>query len=539
MPRLRLASPTSWGRELAAPLLGGLLLAAAFPPWRLWPAIFVAWVPLWALLDGDARAERQALPGARRPERIPGLGRAFARGWLMGMSGFLLMLHWILALSSEEVTIPWLMTPAFLLIGVYLGLFFGAAAWASRLAGRAGRCSPLWCAPALTALFEWLRAQGPLGFSWGAPGYALAGVPELLQPAAVVGFWGFVALILAVNALFAGALAGRARAALAAALLLAAGWGGGAATLRAHPAEAVAAPRRPFSLLVAQPDIRREIKWKPEKRAEVFRRVFTHAYAAAERARERGFELFVWPETVLPVLLLRDPEALTAVREFAATIERPVLLGTQELYEQWGAQPWEQGAYNSALVVYPRGRLSARYRKMRLVPFSERMPLQQILPGVSGLDFGQSNFFPGQRSVLFDVAQERLGCLICFESAFPEVARAHVRAGATVLVNITNDFWFGRSAGPAQHADLAILRAVENRVPLVRCANTGVSFVVDPWGRLSHRQPIFARTQFRATVAAGSGSLASRLGRWPLLALVAAAAGLTLAGRRRARHRDG
>lgn len=505
------------GRSRAAALLlpaaGGLLWALAFPPLRLWPLIFVAWVPLWLALERPA-----GTPGTG-PEtpRGPSLRRAFLQGWLMGAVAALVTLHWILWLSNEEVTIPGLMIAGLALMAAYLGLFSGLAALGTLLLHRWSRWPlPLLAAP-LFALLEWLRGQGVLGFPWGAAGYALARVPPLLQASATTGFWGLVFLILAVNAGLALFLRGRRWGIAGALAIVALLWIGGERTLRAHPAGETPPGRRELRVLVAQPDIRREIKWKPEKLPEVFERSFSHAYAAVERGREAGgFDLFVWPETALPTLIYMDRETIRRVVDLVDQMRRPLLMGTEEIYEDWGDEAWEQGAYNSAVLVSPGGRLSDPYRKMRLVPFSERMPLQRIAPWLTGLDFGQSNFFPGEGPVLFPVAGERAGCLICFESAFPEVARQMVREGATLLVNITNDFWFGATAGPIQHAEMAILRAVENRVPVVRCANTGVSFVVDPWGRVSHSTGLFEQADFVAAVAAGSGSFASRWRDWAL-----------------------
>jgi apolipoprotein N-acyltransferase len=501
-----------WGR-LLPPLAAGLLFALAFPPARLWPLIFVAWVPLWAGLSPG--------PGARA---IPAR-RAFGQGWLMGAFGCLLLLHWILGLSNEEVTIPGIMIPGLVLLAAYLGLFFGAATLACVALKRWSRW-PVWLlAPLCAVIFEWLRGQGVLGFPWGAPAYALSRATPLLQCSAVVGFWGLVGLVLLVNGLLTAALRGRRWGLPAALALIAAIWIEGAVVLHRHPAGVVPQSRKALRVLVAQPDIRREIKWKPEKLPEVFQRVFDHAGEAAERgAAAGGFDLMVWPETALPTLIYLDSETITRTVDFVDRVRVPLLMGTEELYDEWGSQPSEQGAYNSAVVVYPGGRISDPYRKQRLVPFSERMPLQKIAPWITGLDFGQSNFFSGTGPVLFPVADARVGCLICFESAFPEVARAEVRAGATVLANITNDFWFGATAGPIQHAEMAILRAVENRVPIVRCANTGVSYAVDPWGRVTHETRIFTQADFVTTVAAGSGSFASRHGDWALI--VPAGAGL-------------
>lgn len=528
-----------WGAFLG-PALGGLALAAAFAPWRLWPLVFVAWVPLWAVLRSELSASRR-----RHPWR-----RAFLQGWLMGFVAFVGILHWVLALSNEEVTIPGLMIPSLLLIGFYLGLFFGAGALLLRWLARASGWPLLLLGPVVVTLAEYARSLGPLGFPWGAPAYALARIPEMLQVSAIVGFWGLVLLVLGSNALLCAALgaareAGRRLRPLVylgiAALLLAANWGYGARLIARQADAATKTTRaRGLRVLVAQPDIRREIKWRSDQKELVVDRVLQHATAAAAAGRRAGgYDLFVWPETVLPTRLFNDRPVLTRVGEWVAREQRPVLMGTQEGYwGQWlGGREWI--SHNSALILYPDGGRSPIYRKMRLVPFSERFPLQKLLPALRSIDFGQSNFFPGDSLVVFQLpignANVSVGCLICFESAFPEMARGFVRRGAQLLVNITNDFWFQRTAGPVQHAEMLIHRAVENRVPIVRCANTGISFVVDAWGRVSHETEIFTACAFVTDLHPGSGSLAARYPDWILIPLAMIVGGALLAtlGRRR------
>jgi apolipoprotein N-acyltransferase len=490
---------------------GGLALAASFPPLRAWPLVFVAWVPLWLGIERD-RANLH-------------WRQAFLRGWGMGLVAYALILHWLLALSNEEVTIPGLMYPSLALIAFYLALFQGAAAAAALVLARAGRVPFLVLAPVTTALAEWLRSLGPLGFPWGSPAYALARIPVLLQSASFLGFSGLTFLVLAAGALALMAVRGRRRCGLAAVGLIGLLVLHGSLILARHPAGGREPDRRALRVLVAQPNIPREIKWKAEKRAEVIARVFAHGSRAVAAGRAAGgYDLFVWPETVFPIPIFDDRQLSTRVRAFVDTLGAPLLIGTQEtVWVRQGGKP-SYAAYNSAVLIAPGGACSAPYRKIALVPFSERMPLQQIVPFLTSVDFGQSDFSAGTGPVNFGLGEETIGTLICFESVFPPLARNAVRRGATLLVNITNDFWFGRSAGPVQHADMSILRAIENRVPLVRCANTGISFVVDPWGRVSHATPIFETAEFVATVAAGGGSFATRHGDWPVAVLALGAA---------------
>lgn len=505
---------------LILPVIGGIAYACAFAPLRLWPLCFLAWIPLWLVLAKESDG----------PHCYIGWRRPFFQGWLMGATAFILILHWLLAISNEEVNIPGIMVPALLLLGLYIGIFFGLAALCTRWLTRAtGWPLPL-IAPLVALLFEYLRSLGPLGFPWGAPGYALVPAHALIQGAAWYGFWGLCLFTLLINGLLLHFLRGRHWSGIAAALLLIVTGATGQLEQSRHPAGVIPAGVDSLQVMVAQPDIRREIKWKREKRDEVVDLVFAHAdsslaaraAAAGERIAPTGLELFIWPETVLPLRLLSDRSVYARVRALAQRIDAPILIGTQEGYWVGEGPDPEWHAHNSALLIHPDGSRSPLYRKMRLVPFSERMPLQELLPWLTRIDFGQSNFFPGEQIELLDTGAAKVGCLICFESAFPDLAGRYVRAGADLLVLITNDFWFGNSAGPKQHAEMSILRAVENRISLVRCANTGVSFFVDPWGRTSHELGLFTKGDIYAAVALGGGSFASRYPDW-IVYFVAAA----------------
>jgi apolipoprotein N-acyltransferase len=505
---------------LILPVIGGIIYACVFPPLRIWPLVFIAWIPLWTVLASDAASPQNNI-GWRRP---------FFQGWLMGATGFVLILHWLLAISNEEVNIPGIMIPGLLLLGLYIGLFYGLAALASSKLSRATGWPIALIAPLITLGFEYLRSLGPLGFPWAAPGYGLAKATMLIQGAACYGFWGLCLFILLVNAMLLMFLRGRRCGGLVAAVLLIATAVSGQVELNRHEAGTIPADRDSLQVMVAQPDIRREIKWKREKKAEVVDLVFAHADSSlAARAAASGHEiapvpldLFIWPETVLPLRLLSDKSAYARVRSLANRINSSILIGTQEGYWVGEGPDPQWHAHNSALLIHSDGSRSPLYRKSRLVPFSERMPLQEILPWLTDIDFGQSNFFPGEKLELLRTDKANIGCLICFESAFPELAGRYVREGADLLVLITNDFWFGSSAGPKQHAEMSILRAVENRISLVRCANTGVSFFVDPWGRVSHEIGLFVKGDIYAPIALGGGSFASSHPDWIVTIVVAA-----------------
>lgn len=480
-------------------LISGIMGALAFPPFRVWPLVFVAPIPLlWGL---DQRGQGN-------------LRRAFMLGWAAGFAFFLILLDWILALPGEEVTIPGLMTPALLLLSAYLGAYSGVAALLTVWVRRRIPAAPLGIIWALLALVaDAARSHGELGFPWGSPGYALAGATPLLQFTSLTGFWGLVLLVNLIGAiLFHGLRTTGARnrsAAMGIALaLILVPWMYGAARLAKAPRDRVDGSTG-IHVAVIQPNTSRTIKWDPRYRELVVDDLLRRTVAAA-RTRP---DLIIWPETAAPMILLQEPVLLGRVEETIRSIGVPVLVGTLDHRLLGGAYV----AHNSAALIGGDGAIIDRYDKQRLVPFSEYMPFPKALPFLSGLNFGQSDFTPGEVSTIFRVGDAGFGCLICFESIFPEVARRFVAKGAHFLVNITNDFWFGETAAAAQHADMAIFRAVENGVPLVRCANTGISMIVDPWGRVTHRTAIFVEATIDTRVTPSSATtFYTRHGEWLL-----------------------
>jgi len=206
------------------------------------------------------------------------------------------------------------------------------------------------------------------------------------------------------------------------------------------------------------------------------------------REAEGPLDLVVWPETAVPSVLLLDPPYLNDVKSAVAEKGVPLVTGFPH-FER--TDLGGRHAYNSATLINPDGHLSQRYDKIHLVPFSERFPFQNVLPFLNDIDFGQSDFTPGQKYVIYDIPAGKFGILICFESLFPEISREFVKGGANFLLNITNDAWFGRSQAPLQHASMAVFRAVENRIGIGRAANTGISMFIDRHGRMLQSTELF------------------------------------------------
>jgi len=522
--------PGGLRRWLALPA-AAFLLFLAFPPVGLSLLVFVGMIPLyWALFP--AETVRSEAPPRSRLFR-----KQFLRGYLFGALFYALHLHWLLKLSKEEITIPWIMIPALAVLGGYLGLFPGLAAGTAGWLQRRFRIHPWWGFPIAWALFDWFRTIGETGFAWGSLGYALAPVPAALQLTAWTGFWSLPFWIALVSGMSWRAFTRReGRQRLRWTLYAAAVFGlpilFGAWVLHEAPSgvrilspeqfadSASISPKEPsrslrFTLL--QANTPREIKWDPNYRELVVSDLLARTEIAVQRYHP---DLVIWPEAAAPLRILWEEHLALLTSATVDSLDTWTLVGTLDA-KVFDDRPAEH--YNAAVLYAPDGEPVWRYAKRRMVPFGELTPYRRLLPFLAQIDFGQSDFTMGSAPGNFEIFGNRnLSCLICFESTFPELARGDVARGAEYFVNITNDFWYGRSAGPYQHKDFAIHRAVENRTPLVRCANSGVSCIIDAHGRVYAETELFVDEYVTADVAPGSGgTFYTRTGDWVLLAMAA------------------
>jgi apolipoprotein N-acyltransferase len=484
-------------RARLAAIATGFLLAAPFLVPALAPLGWIAFVPLLAALESrlDAGASLRSL---------------FGLGFLAGLACYLTGAYWLVLLSDVAITVPWLKYPGWLMCGAYLALYPAIAVTIAGWVTRRSRVSLAVTLPCAWLVLEELRGAGELGFPWFQPGYGQGAILPVVQLASLGSVTLVTGWLLVVNVLVwrtwrpRGA-GGRARAALGAALALAFPFAWGSATLRAAPRVPANAPH----VALIQPDIAGEIKWDGKHQPEIMSRILDQS----EHAAARHPRLVVWPETATGSYLTKQLDQALAVGEFASRHEVPVFAGFPDY--RIGAHG-EVIYENAAGMFLPGGARTGTYAKIHLVPFGERMPFESWLPVMKKLQLGQAEWEPGDRWPLFDLDDRRFGTLICFESIYPGHARRLVRAGASWLVNITNDEWFGNSAALYQHAAMAVFRAVENRVPLARCANTGVTMMVDAYGRVTGRAPTWTPAVVDVALPpAGLRTLYTRLGDWP------------------------
>ncbi len=471
----------------------GVVSVAAFAPFHLWPVLFLTFPCLVWLLDGVA-----ASPLDSRRQK---LWRAAWTGWWFGFGTFLAGLYWIgIAFLVEADKFAWLIPFAITSMPAGLALFYAGACALAMFWWRSGAGRIFTLAFTFFAA-EWLRGHVLTGFPWNLWGYALAGSDALMQTTALFGIYGLTLLallIFASPAAIAGPLAStsRLRVVLPAICLalLSAGWLWGATRL-ASPVEAVHAPIR---LRVVQGNIPQADKWKPEKREPIFQQLLDLSAQAPANAEAPAVTHLIWPETSLPFLfMLNDAIYVPQARETLAKLLPEgvsMILGAErvEATKRSNGQFVIDRVFNSLFAMNAEAEVSAIYDKTHLVPFGEYVPLEDLLAkvGIKQLTHLNSGFASGVRRRTMQIGNApAFSPLICYEAIFPgRVAGEDGRPGW--LLNITNDAWFGTSTGPYQHLHQARVRAVEEGLPLVRAANTGVSAVVDGYGQVKASLPL-------------------------------------------------
>ncbi len=448
----------------------------------------------------------------------PRTGKAAWLGWAFGWGYFAATLFWIVEPFLIDIPRHGWMAPFALIFtaGGFAGFWAGAfalAAWGAR--GRLARA--LAWTGALT-LAELTRSYLLTGFPWALVGHVWVDWAPM-QLAAWVGPVGLSLLTLLIPAL-AVALWPR-RLALAGVLAVAAALYGAGAWRAAQPLPDAEGP----VLRLVQPNAAQHLKWDPDWHQVFMDRLM--AFTAAEGAEGRP-RLVIWPETALPYLLHNAEEALAQTAEAAAGV--PVVLGIQRV------EGWQ--AYNSLIVLNDQGRVADLYDKYHLVPFGEYLPAGGLLSkiGLSALTAKNGfGYTPGPGPQLLDLGPfGRALPLICYEAIFPHDVNAAPER-PDWLLQITNDGWFGNLSGPYQHLAQARLRAVEQGLPLVRAANTGVSAVIDAHGEVLHSLPLNEAGWLDAPLPAKlPRTLYARTGDVPVALLLAALAlGLGLTALRR------
>jgi apolipoprotein N-acyltransferase len=450
-------------RAAAFSVLSAVLLNFSFPDFDIEPLAWFALAPLIFSLRG---ADKK---------------RAFFYGLLFGVVFFGLGMSWM-----TNVSVPGYLSLIFILS--LFTAFFTLTAAAFSCIGRpvdtfSKKILFIFVISGLWTVSEYLRANLFTGFGWNLLGYSQYLNLPVIQIADLTGAYGVGFLIMAVNAAvylsLRDALSGNsplnpAGLCVILFLLLSLFYG-------YNSIGQVENSREPLCVAVIQGNIPQEQKWDADYRGEIFEKYSS----LTKRASARRPDMIIWPETALPGYP-DDDDLEPLISELISETGSYLFFGSPTYEYAQG----EYIYYNSALLFSPDGELAGEYRKVRLVPFGEYVPFEDKLFFLRGaIDKPIGNFRRGEEHKVFTLekgeGKYRFSALICYEDIFPSLVRRFAQNGAEFLVNMTNDAWFGRSAAPYQHAQASVFRAVENRLPVVRAANTGLSCFIDKTGRIT------------------------------------------------------
>jgi apolipoprotein N-acyltransferase len=465
-----------FGRPEALATASGILLALSFPKFGHGLVAWVALVPLLVALAGAKSASH-----------------GFRLGYLTGAVSSLGLVYWtsLVVVQYGGLSMP-LGIAVMGLLCLALALFpclFGAvvAFWARTWGPRALLVAPLaWVAT------EILRAHTLFNFAWCLLGYSQHAQLPVIQIARFGAVYAVSFVVASSSAVIAYAIVQprrgpRLRALLAGALLVAAVVADGLWRLRAPIPESGR-----LTIGLVQASILQEDKWDPD---EAYVNLGRHV-ALTREAAGRGARFVVWPESSLPWLYDRNPAIAAELQRLTRELGVHLLFGNDDRED--GVPDRRRRIWVGAKLLTPEGIIAFRYHKLRLVPFGEYVPIESVLT-LGGRYSARmvdavGAFTPGTEYAVGEVDGRRFGVSICYEAIFPDLLREFTVRGADLLVNITNDGWYGRTSAPHQHFAMAVFRAVENGKYLVRAANTGFTAVVDTHGRIVARTELFEQT---------------------------------------------
>ena len=463
--------------HLLVSLAGGAATALAFPKTDVFLLAWVGLIPLFFVLAG----------------KTP--GRALLVGWAGGAAYYAVLLYWIPAVPAHYGSLP---SAVSFLIYLFLVLLL-ASTWAIfgfafAVVSRRFPLGAFYAAPFIWVGQEYLVTHLLTGFPWGILGLSQTKDLALLQVSTVTGVYGVSFVLVLFQSLFAASLRFRKRLPFAVGLLvLVLVHAGGLASLRT-----VRPTAESFRAAVIQGNVSSDIYWN-DVGTDVILSLFDAHVDLTRQASDQGARLVVWPEFTVPLCFdCGEPlyrSFAGRLQEFVRQTGTTLLLGTNE-----ESGPAEKRQYYNTAVCLSPDLSTTRYAKMHLVPFGEYTPYKKVFGFINKVTHAIGEVTPGKAYALHAVRGVPFGSPICYEIIFPDLVRRFTKNGAAFLVTITNDGWYGTSAAPYQHFAHAVVRAVENRRFLLRAATTGISGVIDPYGRVLARSELQVRTFLGETV---------------------------------------
>lgn len=465
---------------IAACCVSVILLLLALPGGGgFWPLLGVACVPFLVCINrGTCR-------------------QALFFGFFFGTVHFLVQLYWIVFVVGHYGGLPlYFSIPALLLLCFYMsGYFIILAVLIRGISSTYPPFAGLWLIPAAWVAMDYLCSLGFTAFPWMDLGYGTVNVPLFMQSADIWGHYGLTFLIVLLNTCFAFCLMykkqlkNRRAMTISVVVFLVATLSYSYWRMQVVESELAGAPT--INVGVVQGNIDQAQKWNPTRQGATVKTYIDQSRVLLHSSLKP--DVLLWPETALPFYPPGHPLLLPISRFLQG--EEVMLLTGSPWYERESLAGDGLKLYNSSLLFNTEGKIVNRTSKSHLVPFGEYVPFKKYLPFIAPLVESVGDFIPGEITDPPACKNAKIGVLICFESIFPDISRKWVAEGANLLVNITNDAWYGKSSAPHQTLAMTRLRAVETRRSVVRAANTGFSAFIDPLGRVQEASPLFVNWQ--------------------------------------------
>ena len=470
--RALLLSSLAWG-----------LFAFAFPPLPLGPASLVLLVPWFIVLD--------------RYNRNTAIFATFWSGMIYNTINY----YWIYNVMNVDSAPSGLICLGVMLLIAFFSAYSVFAAFIYTLAKNikfGGRAWLLALYPIFYAGLEMTRTRGDFAFPWSHLGYVFGNTLELLQALSIIGIFGYTALIIASNMIVAKAIESPwtrntrdilAKLPLAVpALIFAILVIHGNIVLNkpeAQPFYGADTPETPRMAMI-QPSIEQGEKWSKAR----FDSITAKTFGMVNDSVQKGTDLIILAETAVPDHIRRQPATIKELHRLSERHHAGILTGALDFHRNKSGSPRKYDIYNASFLFTPEDPYSyQRYIKKHLVPFSERIPFDEIFPILNYVDLGEGDFVPGKETPVYEPFMWTP--FICYDAIFGDLVREAINAGSRLMVNITNDGWFGRSTAPYQHLNLVRYRAIENGMPTARLANSGVSAFIDQYGHYDLNTDIF------------------------------------------------
>lgn len=459
------------------PAASGVLLTLSFPSFDHYLLAWVAFVPL--MISLWTKGPRQA----------------FSAGYIFGFIYFFGTLYWVYHSINHFGGVPFIASVAVvILLCLYLGLYPAIFSFLFVQIIKKTKLPALLIAPVFWVVLELVRSYALTGFPWSSIGYSQYKLLHVIQVADITGIYGISFLVLMVNGAIADMILLKKRVRQMPLfpisftvvgmslvfIMIAVSLGYGHWRLGQQRSGNI------VKASVIQGNIEQDKKWEPAFQNEVLETYFTLSAKAAETSPQ----LIIWPETAVPFMFDYDKANTEKLTHFEQGLGTDLLFGSVRVEESSHGKTL---LTNSAVLLDRGGKNIYEYDKIHLVPFGEYVPLRSILFFIDKLVVGIGDYIPGEEYARAETDFGSFGTLICYEIIFPGLVRKFFTQGGDFIVTITNDAWFGKTAGPYQHFSMAVFRAIENRKPVIRAANTGISGFIDSNGRILAATPLFQR----------------------------------------------